>query len=112
MSQDAGGSSLPTPIAYEEWEVRPCVVVSTAHCPQAVANGELFTGDESWRLYGVTDVFAQYYLGSDLGMLREDNPCLELMPLFEAVLAKGFVEIRFDRDGPVVDGFPILFEGL
>lgn len=92
-----------------QWEERTCVVVSTAHCQQYVANGDLFTGDESWRMYGMSDHHVQYYLGSDLELLKEANKNERLYPLLKAVVEAGFVEIRFDADGPELDGFPILF---
>lgn len=94
-----------------QWEERTCVVVSTAHCQRYVAEGGLFTGDESWRMYGKSEHHAQYYLGSDLELLNEANKNKEIYPLLKAVVEAGFVEIRFDADGPDLDGFPVLFEG-
>lgn len=102
--------TMETPVSTD-WEIRQCVVFSTAHCTPDTANGLLFSGNEAWRLYGTTEYAAQYYLGDDLSLLESIEGLTDKpeWPLLKAVVEAGFVEVRFDADGPQFEQFAELF---
>lgn len=93
------------------WEIRECVIFSTAHCRPKTADGKLFSGKDAWRLYGVTDYGAQYYLGDDLSLLEDIKGLTQApeWPLLKAVVEAGFVEVRFESDGREVPEFAELY---
>lgn len=83
------------------------------HDTQDIAQGSLFDGHPSdqWRLYHNGLDGCGYFFGDDREIvLGELQPIIgkEMTQLFLALQAQGFVEVRFDSDGLIVEELPTL----
>ena len=111
---DTTMAAMPSEIGG--FEVRTTAVLSNRHCTLATADGRLFENtDEHWRLYGVTDCHAQYYFGCDQGIIDTQLAPIvgpDMAALFTRLRKLGFVEVRFDKDGPEHEDIKELWDSL